>query len=212
MLSSSIQYQLFSSSNIYFTHTIHSLYKKYDVSSHMNYLGLTLDPFQEEAFKVIDDAKSCIVCAPTGCGKTLLAEYAVEVSLKSNLRVIYTAPIKALSNQKFRDFRKRFGEKIVGIHTGDVTINPEAPLLIMTTEIFRNLILEDSDRLNGIHYAIFDEVHFLDDEERGTVWEECIILAPPEIRFLCLSATVPNINELASCFSCVLNSYLFLNT
>lgn len=172
----------------------------------MNYLGLTLDPFQEEAFKVIDDAKSCIVCAPTGCGKTLLAEYAVEVSLKSNLRVIYTAPIKALSNQKFRDFRKRFGEKIVGIHTGDVTINPEAPLLIMTTEIFRNLILEGSDRLNNIHYAIFDEVHFLDDEERGTVWEECIILAPLEIRFLCLSATVPNINELASWMSSVRNS------
>jgi superfamily II RNA helicase len=169
----------------------------------MNYQGFALDPFQEEAVEAIDKGKSVIISAPTGCGKTLIAEYAVEVSLQVNKRVIYTAPIKALSNQKYRDFRKRFGEAIVGINTGDVTINPEAPLLIMTTEIFRNLILENSPRLNDIYYVVFDEVHFLDDEERGTVWEECIILAPPEIRFLCLSATVPNINELAAWMSSV---------
>ncbi len=169
----------------------------------MHYKGLQLDPFQEQAVAAIDQGKSVIVSAPTGCGKTLIAEYAVEAALALKAKVVYTAPIKALSNQKFRDFRKQFGDATVGIHTGDVTINPEAPLLIMTTEIFRNLILESSPRLDQIYYTIFDEVHYLDDEERGTVWEESIILAPQEIRFICLSATVPNIDELASWMSSV---------
>ncbi len=172
----------------------------------MKYQKFTLDPFQEEAVKAIDNGKSLIISAPTGCGKTLIAEYAVEISLQLERKVIYTAPIKALSNQKFRDFRKQFGDEIVGIHTGDVTINPEAPLLVMTTEILRNLILEDSNRLDSIYYIVFDEVHYLDDEERGTVWEECIILAPLDIRFLGLSATVPNIDELASWMSSVRNT------
>ena len=163
----------------------------------MQYLGFTLDFFQEKAVHAIDEGKSLIVAAPTGCGKTLIAEYAVEASMKRGKRVIYTAPIKALSNQKYRDFRKRFGDEVVGIHTGDVTMNPEGRLLIMTTEIFRNLILENSPRLGDVYYTIFDEIHYLDDPERGTVWEESIILAPKDIRFMCLSATVPNIYELA---------------
>jgi superfamily II RNA helicase len=162
----------------------------------VRYQNLELDPFQKEAVEAIDRGESLIVAAPTGCGKTLVAEYAVDVSLNLGKRVVYTAPVKALSNQKFRDFRSRFGEEKVGIQTGDVTINPEAPLLIMTTEIFRNLILEDSGRLADIHYTVFDEIHYLDDPERGTVWEESIILAPREIRFMCLSATVPNIDQL----------------
>jgi len=163
----------------------------------VRYQNYELDPFQVQAVEAIDRGESLIVAAPTGCGKTLIAEYAVDVSMERNKRVIYTAPIKALSNQKYRDFRKRFGEEVVGIQTGDVTINPEGKLLIMTTEIFRNLILEDSRRLSDIYYVIFDEIHYLDDPERGTVWEESIILAPHEIRFMCLSATVPNIHELA---------------
>jgi superfamily II RNA helicase len=163
----------------------------------LDYLGYKLDLFQEKAVQAIDEGKSLIVAAPTGCGKTLIAEYAVEASMKLGKRVIYTAPIKALSNQKFRDFRKRFGEAVVGIHTGDVSMNPEAQLLIMTTEIFRNLILENSQRLENVYYVVFDEIHYLDDPERGTVWEESIILAPKAIRFMCLSATVPNIRELA---------------
>jgi superfamily II RNA helicase len=163
----------------------------------VRYQNYELDPFQVQAVEAIDRGESLIVAAPTGCGKTLIAEYAVDVSMERNKRVIYTAPIKALSNQKYRDFRKRFGEEVVGIQTGDVTINPEGKLLIMTTEIFRNLILEDSCRLSDIYYVIFDEIHYLDDPERGTVWEESIILAPREIRFMCLSATVPNIHELA---------------
>jgi superfamily II RNA helicase len=163
----------------------------------LEYLGYQLDPFQQRAVEAIDQGKSLIVAAPTGCGKTLIAEYAIDVSMARNKRVIYTAPIKALSNQKYRDFRKRFGDAAVGVHTGDVTINPEAEILIMTTEIFRNLILENSPRLGDVYYAVFDEIHYLDDPERGTVWEESIILAPPYIRFMCLSATVPNIRELA---------------
>ncbi|MDR2577241.1 MAG: DEAD/DEAH box helicase, partial [Chitinispirillales bacterium] len=164
----------------------------------MKYQGLELDPFQIQAVEAVDRGESVIVAAPTGCGKTVIAEYAVEESVRQGKRAVYTAPIKALSNQKFRDFRKRFGDEAVGIQTGDVTINPDAQLLIMTTEIFRNLILENSNRLSDIYYVIFDEIHYLDDPERGTVWEESIILAPPEIRFLCLSATVPNISELAN--------------
>jgi superfamily II RNA helicase len=163
----------------------------------VNYLNLTLDPFQEKAFAAVDKGESLIVAAPTGCGKTLLAEYAVDVSMRMGKRVVYTAPIKALSNQKYRDFRKRFGDEAVGIQTGDLSINADARLLIMTTEIFRNLILENSGRLQDVYYAIFDEIHYLDDPERGTVWEESIILAPLDIRFMCLSATVPNIHELA---------------
>ncbi len=164
--------------------------------SNVQYQNLELDLFQERAVAAIDRGESLIVAAPTGCGKTLIAEYAVDVSLSRGKRAVYTAPVKALSNQKYRDFRNRFGEEAVGIQTGDVTINPGAPLLIMTTEIFRNLILENSGRLSDIYYTIFDEIHYLDDPERGTVWEESIILAPPEIRFMCLSATVPNIREL----------------
>ncbi|MDG5814945.1 DEAD/DEAH box helicase [Chitinispirillales bacterium ANBcel5] len=169
----------------------------------MKYQNLELDPFQTDAVEAIDRGESVIVAAPTGCGKTLIAEYAVEKSINEGKKAIYTAPIKALSNQKYRDFRSRFGEEIVGIHTGDVTINPDARLLIMTTEIFRNLILEESPRLMGIYYVIFDEIHYLDDPERGTVWEESIILAPKAIRFMCLSATVPNIKELGSWMSTV---------
>lgn len=173
----------------------------------MQYLGLTLDPFQEKAVRAIDRGESVIVAAPTGCGKTLIADYAVDIAHSQGRRVIYTAPIKALSNQKYRDFRERLGEEAVGIQTGDVTINPTAPLLIMTTEIFRNLLLEDSERVEDIYYVVFDEIHYLDDPERGTVWEESIILAPPEIRFVCLSATVPNIEELAQWMTAVRGSH-----
>ena len=172
----------------------------------MRYQNFELDPFQEKAVQAIDRGESLIVAAPTGCGKTLIAEYAVDESLARGKKAIYTAPIKALSNQKYRDFRKRFGEEVVGIQTGDVTINPEGKLLIMTTEIFRNLILENSPRLADIYYVVFDEIHYLDDPERGTVWEESIILAPREIRFMCLSATVPNIHELAQWMGAVRNT------
>ncbi len=162
----------------------------------MDFKGIPLDPFQEEAVRILDKGESLLVAAPTGAGKTLIAEYAVEKCLAEGRRVIYTAPIKALSNQKFRDFSEQYRER-VGIKTGDVTLNPDAQIILMTTEIFRNTIFESPESMRDVHYCVFDEIHYLDDIERGTVWEESIIFAPPHIRFLCLSATVPNIDLLA---------------
>ena len=162
----------------------------------MLYKGLQLDRFQEEAIAAINRDSSVIVTAPTGAGKTVIAEYAVEKCLQEDQRVIYTAPIKALSNQKYRDFYAEYGEKI-GIVTGDVVLNPYAQVLLMTTEIFRNTIFDDIDRLRDVSYVIFDEIHYINDIERGTVWEESLIFAPQHIKFVCLSATIPNIHPFA---------------
>ncbi len=162
----------------------------------MEYKGLTLDLFQEEAIEAINREQSVLVTAPTGAGKTLIAEYAVEKCLETNRRVIYTAPIKALSNQKYRDFQAEYDDKI-GIVTGDVVLNPFAQVLLMTTEIFRNTIFDDIDRLQDVSYVIFDEIHYINDIERGTVWEESIIFAPQHIKFVSLSATIPNIASFA---------------
>ncbi|HZL99738.1 MAG TPA: DEAD/DEAH box helicase, partial [Planctomycetota bacterium] len=138
--------------------------------------------------------RSVLLAAPTGAGKTLVAEIAIDLSLRRGRRAIYTAPIKALSNQKFRDF-KAVAPENVGIMTGDVTINPGAPLLIMTTEIFRNTIFENPAGLAEVETVVFDEIHYMDDLERGTVWEESIIFAPTHIRFVCLSATISNLDQ-----------------
>ncbi len=162
----------------------------------MQYKSFTLDRFQEEAIEAINHEHSVIVTAPTGSGKTVIAEYAVEKCLQTNKRVIYTAPIKALSNQKYRDFQSEYGDKI-GIVTGDVVLNPYAQVLLMTTEIFRNTIFDDIARLQDVSYVIFDEIHYINDIERGTVWEESIIFAPQHIKFVCLSATIPNITSFA---------------
>ncbi|MDP8234178.1 MAG: DEAD/DEAH box helicase [Candidatus Saelkia tenebricola] len=155
---------------------------------------ITLDPFQNEAIDYLDKGLSVIVSAPTGSGKTLIAEYIIEKCLKEGKGIIYTAPIKALSNQKFRDFSAKFPES-VGIITGDVKINPHASVLIMTTEIFRNYLLQDIEKLQNKKWVIFDEVHYLDDIERGTVWEESIIFLPQNMKMLALSATLPNIDQ-----------------
>ena len=162
----------------------------------MHYKGFQLDRFQEEAVAAINRDSSVIVTAPTGAGKTVIAEYAVEKCIQENGRVIYTAPIKALSNQKYRDFYAEYGDKI-GIVTGDVVLNPYAQVLLMTTEIFRNTIFDDIERLQDVSYVIFDEIHYINDIERGTVWEESLIFAPQHIKFVCLSATIPNINSFA---------------
>src|SRR3989338_8538405 len=155
------------------------------------------DAFQKEAMGWIDKEHSLLVSAPTGAGKTFIAEYAIQKAMERDEQVIYTAPIKALSNQKYRDFRAVYGNEKVGILTGDVSLNAEAPILIMTTEIYRNSLFENSERIQKIGWVIFDEVHYLDDVERGTVWEEAILFTPPQIRILALSATVPNVHQLA---------------
>ncbi len=154
------------------------------------------DPFQEKAINFIKEGYSVIVSAPTGAGKTVIAEYVINDCLAKGTKAIYTAPIKALSNQKFRDFQDNFKDHI-GILTGDVTINPAAPILIMTTEIFRNKALEENTNINNYSWIIFDEIHYLDDYERGTVWEESLIFLPPSMKMLALSATIPNIDEFA---------------
>lgn len=160
-------------------------------------MTFTLDPFQQKAIDWIEAEHSVLVSAPTGAGKTLIAEAAIAKALARAERVIYTAPIKALSNQKYRDFRAQYGER-VGILTGDVSLNPDAPILIMTTEIYRNSLFEDSERIRKVGWVIFDEIHYLDDPERGTVWEEALLFTPQETRILALSATVPNVSELAA--------------
>lgn len=159
-------------------------------------MPFTLDPFQQKAIEWIEKEHSVLVSAPTGAGKTVIAEAAIEKALSRNEEVIYTAPIKALSNQKYRDFRALYGER-VGILTGDVSLNPDAPILIMTTEIYRNSLFEDLGRVKKVGWVIFDEIHYLNDPERGTVWEEALLFTPAEIRILALSATCPNIQELA---------------
>jgi superfamily II RNA helicase len=152
------------------------------------------DRFQQEAIDYINQGYSVIVAAPTGAGKTAIAEYVIQDSLQKKQALIYTAPLKALSNQKFRDFQGQFGDDI-GILTGDVSLNPEAPVLIMTTEIFRNKILDEPESLKKYSWIIFDEVHYIDNEERGTVWEESLIFLPQHMKLLALSATIPNIKH-----------------
>ncbi|MDP3804486.1 MAG: DEAD/DEAH box helicase [Candidatus Omnitrophota bacterium] len=157
---------------------------------------MVYDRFQNEAIESINQGYSVIVSAPTGAGKTAIAEYVIENALQKNSCVIYTAPIKALSNQKFRDFQGQYKDAI-GILTGDVSINPDAPVLIMTTEIFRNKVLDEPESLKKYSWIIFDEVHYIDNPERGTVWEESLIFLPAHMNILCLSATIPNIGQFA---------------
>lgn len=163
----------------------------------MKYKEFTLDPFQIEAYDSLEKGNSVVVSAATGTGKTLIADFVINRFIPDGRKVVYTSPIKALSNQKYRDFSKEYGKESVGILTGDVQINPNAPLLIMTTEIYRNMLVSQDPWVNDVEYVIFDEVHYLSDFERGTIWEEAIIFSPPHVRFLCLSATIPNAREFA---------------
>ncbi|MFH0855930.1 MAG: DEAD/DEAH box helicase [Candidatus Omnitrophota bacterium] len=155
------------------------------------------DRFQQEAIDFINQGYSVIVSAPTGAGKTAIAEHIINESIQKNIGVIYTAPIKALSNQKFRDFQAQFGDKI-GLLTGDVSLNAFALVLIMTTEILRNKILDEPESLKRYSWIIFDEIHYIDNPERGTVWEESLIFLPKHMSLLGLSATIPNIKQFAS--------------
>ena len=161
-------------------------------------LPFKLDPFQREAIEKLDNgAGGVLVSAPTSSGKTVVAEYAIFRALRDGTKVIYTTPLKALSNQKYHDFVREYGEQRVGLVTGENTINDEAPVVVMTTEILRNLIYEDPKRLDLVNYVVLDEVHYIDDFPRGSVWEEIVIQAPRSIKLVGLSATIGNYREIA---------------
>ncbi len=160
-------------------------------------LGIELDPYQERAFDALDSGSSVLVAAPTGSGKTLVAEYAVHRALGEGRKVFYTTPLKALSNQKYGDFVRRYGADRVGLLTGDNAVNGEAPIVVMTTEVLRNMIYAGSGTLENLAYVVLDEVHYLQNRYRGAVWEEVIIHLPLEVALVCLSATVSNAEEVA---------------
>lgn len=171
----------------------------------MEYKGFVLDKFQEGAIKAIEKNNSVVVSAPTGSGKTLIADYIINKYTEKNYKIIYTAPIKALSNQKYKEFSSEYGKEKVGLLTGDIVINPEAPILIMTTEIYRNMALTNDQELETVKYVVLDEIHFINDIERGYVWEESIIFSNEQVRFLCLSATIPNAEEFAEWIESIKN-------
>ncbi len=169
----------------------------------MQFKSFILDTFQEKAVEAIENNHTVVVSAPTGSGKTLIADFIIEKHKNDQKRIIYTAPIKALSNQKYRDFSKEYGDDKIGLMTGDIVINPHAKVLIMTTEIYRNMAIAHDEEINNVAYVIFDEIHYINDVERGYVWEESIIYSPETVRFLCLSATIPNAKEFSDWISSI---------
>lgn len=158
-------------------------------------LTFELDPFQRQACTALENGHGVLVCAPTGAGKTVVGEFAVHLALASGGKCFYTTPIKALSNQKFADLTERYGRGRVGLLTGDQSINPDAQVVVMTTEVLRNMIYASSDALRALSYVVMDEVHYLADRFRGAVWEEVILHLPAEVRLVSLSATVSNAEE-----------------
>ncbi len=160
--------------------------------------GFEFDAFQKEAIAHLDAGRSVVVAAPTGAGKTVVAEHAIDLALADGTKVFYTTPIKALSNQKYNDFVARHGAEAVGLLTGDTSINGAAPVVVMTTEVLRNMLYARSSTLGTLGFVILDEVHYLQDPYRGPVWEEVVIHTPPDVRFVCLSATVSNADELTA--------------
>ena len=176
-----------------------------------------LDDFQKEACEFIDDGKSVVVCAPTGAGKTVIAQHAIHRALENNQRIFYTTPLKALSNQKYYDFGEKYGQEKVGLLTGDTSINRNAQIVVMTTEVFRNMLYGTNfgavaDNLKDVKYVVLDEVHYMNDEQRGTVWEESIIYCPVNIQIIALSATVANADELTAWINTVHSDTKLVNT
>ena len=155
-----------------------------------------LDHFQKEAIKALDASNSVLLTAPTSSGKTFVAEYAIEKALEESKHLYYTAPIKALCNQKFRDFSNQFGEENVGLLTGDHSIRSDSKVLVMTTEVLRNMLYSSRGTPEDLRYVVLDEIHFLEDPYRGAVWEEIILTLPKNVLIVALSATVSNADEL----------------
>lgn len=159
------------------------------------YYPFQLDAFQKQAILCIDNNQSVLVSAHTSAGKTVVATYAIAKCLREKQRVIYTSPIKALSNQKYRELEEEF--KDVGLMTGDVTLNPDASCLVMTTEILRSMLYRGSEIMKEVGWVVYDEIHYMRDKERGVVWEETIILMSKNIKQAFLSATIPNARQFA---------------
>jgi ATP-dependent RNA helicase HelY len=159
------------------------------------HLSFTLDDFQKRACQALEDGHGVLVCAPTGAGKTVVGEFAVHLALAAGRKCFYTTPIKALSNQKHTDLVRRYGPERVGLLTGDQSINGDAPVVVMTTEVLRNMLYANSSTLHGLSHVVMDEVHFLADRMRGAVWEEVILHLAEEVRLVSLSATVSNAEE-----------------
>lgn len=183
----------------------------------MSEFPFELDDFQKEACEIIDNGESVVVCAPTGAGKTVIAQHAINNTLKQGCRIFYTTPLKALSNQKFYDFCEQYGADKVGLLTGDTSINRGAQIVIMTTEVFRNMLYGTNfgavaDNLKDVRYVVLDEVHYMNDEQRGTVWEESIIYCPTNIQIIALSATVANCDELTNWINTVHSKTKLVNT
>lgn len=183
----------------------------------MSEFPFELDDFQKEACEIIDNGESVVVCAPTGAGKTVIAQHAINNALKQGCRIFYTTPLKALSNQKFYDFCEQYGGDKVGLLTGDTSINRGAQIVIMTTEVFRNMLYGTNfgavaDNLKDVRYVVLDEVHYMNDEQRGTVWEESIIYCPTNIQIIALSATVANCDELTNWINTVHSKTKLVNT
>ena len=158
-------------------------------------LSFRLDPFQEQACEALENGHGVLVCAPTGAGKTVVGEFAVHLALEAGQKCFYTTPIKALSNQKHSDLVNRYGAQRIGLLTGDQSINGDAPVVVMTTEVLRNMLYAGSETLRALAYVVMDEVHFLADRMRGAVWEEVILHLPEDVRLVSLSATVSNAEE-----------------
>lgn len=171
-----------------------------DIAQFEAFYPFQLDPFQREAIRTLLAGDSVMVAAPTGTGKTVVAEFGVWDAFRRTGRVIYTTPIKALSNQKYRDLRATYSSE-VGLLTGDVSENRDARVVVMTTEVLRNMLLQTPWDLDDVDTVIFDEIHYLADPERGTTWEESIILCPDHVQLICLSATINNADEIASWIS-----------
>lgn len=183
----------------------------------MSEFPFELDDFQKEACEIIDNGESVVVCAPTGAGKTVIAQHAINNALKQGCRIFYTTPLKALSNQKFYDFCEQYGADKIGLLTGDTSINRGAQIVIMTTEVFRNMLYGTNfgavaDNLKDVRYVVLDEVHYMNDEQRGTVWEESIIYCPTNIQIIALSATVANCDELTNWINTVHSKTKLVNT
>ncbi len=176
-----------------------------------------LDDFQKQACNFITEGKSVVVCAPTGAGKTVIAQHAIHCALQNHKRVFYTTPLKALSNQKFNDFSEKYGSDKVGLLTGDSSFNRNAQIVVMTTEVFRNMLYGTNfgsvtDNLKDVKYVILDEVHYMNDEQRGTVWEESIIYCPTNVQLVALSATVANADKLTEWINTVHSKTELVNT